>query len=276
MTTDPRNGNERRWLEKNVAMWNARLPLHVNSAWYDLDGFRKGVIILDDIEQAGLGDVEGKSLLHLQCHFGLGTLSCARLGADVTGVDFSHEAIMAARTLAAECGLGASFVEAEVSSLDLGMEFDVCFSSWGVLMWLPDLANWAEAVRRHLRPGGRFFLAEGHPHLFIWDDELGRDGYRPRNPYFRHEEPVADEEASTYVDTSVRLGMPQFRWNHPLCEVVTELAQHGLRIQDLTEYPRIPWQPLPWMVPADQPGFWRVDGDPFPLSFSVIAEKEVY
>ncbi|WP_030198079.1 bifunctional 2-polyprenyl-6-hydroxyphenol methylase/3-demethylubiquinol 3-O-methyltransferase UbiG [Streptomyces sp. NRRL S-87] len=262
------------WLAANEALWDARVPLHADSDWYDLAGFRAGGLALDHIERAGVGDPAGRSLLHLQCHFGLGTLSWARLGADAVGVDFSAAAVERARALAAETGLPARFEQAEVGALDLGRTFDVCFTSWGVLMWLPDLTAWARSVARHLRPGGVFFLAEGHPHLFVWDDEPGRDGYQPRNPYFRHSAPVVDAEAGTYVDTSATLGLPQYRWNHPLSEVVSALAGAGLRITDMAEHPVLPWQPLPWLTPAEQPGFWRIPGDPFPLSFTVTATKD--
>jgi len=262
------------WLASNQAMWDARVPLHTASGWYDLDGFRSGRLALDDLELRGVGDIRGRSLLHLQCHFGLGTLSWARLGADATGVDFSAEAITEARTLAKELDLPAHFEQAEVSTCRLGRTFDVCFTSWGVLMWLPDLGAWARTIAEHLRPGGEFFLAEGHPHLFIWDDERDGAGYLPRNPYFQHGEPVVDAEASTYVDTSRRLGHPQYRWNHPLSEVVTAIADAGLRITELNEHPRLPWKPLSWMVPDQRPGWWRIEHDPFPLSFTLKAVKE--
>jgi SAM-dependent methyltransferase len=256
-------------------MWDARVPIHADSKWYDLDSFRAGALTLDDLELGGIGDVRGRSLLHLQCHFGLGTLSWARRGAEATGVDFSAAAIKTARALAAELELPARFEHAEIGECRLGRLFDFCFTSWGVLMWLPDLKAWAGTIAAHLRPGGTFFLAEGHPHLFIWDDERDGKGYLPRNPYFRHNEPVADREASTYVDTTVQLGHPQYRWNHPISEVITALADAGLRIVELAEHPRLPWKPLSWMVEdAQRPGWWRIENDPFPLSFTVRATKE--
>lgn len=267
-------GSPSSWLASNQWMWDARVPLHAASAWYDVEGFRGGRITLDDLELAGVGDVHGRSLLHLQCHFGLDTLSWARLGADATGVDFSPAAVAQARALAEELGLPARFERAEVAACRLGRTFDICFTSWGVLMWLPDLAAWARTIAAHLRPGGRFFLAEGHPHLFVWDDRRDGAGYLPRNPYFRHQEPVEDEEASTYVDTSQCIGHRQYRWNHPLSEVVTALADAGLRITTLTEHPRLPWKPLTWMVADQRPGWWRIDGDPFPLSFTLTAVRE--
>jgi SAM-dependent methyltransferase len=275
VTNANRRPNDSSWIEANQAMWDARVPIHADSSWYDLDAFQTGALSLDDIERAGVGDIRGRSLLHLQCHFGLGTMSWTRLGADATGIDFSGAAITRARALAADLGLDTHFECAEISECRLNRLYDVCFTSWGVLMWLPDLASWARTIAAHLRPGGRFFLAEGHPHLFIWDDARDGAGYLPRNPYFRHSEPVTDREASTYVDSTVRLGHPQYRWNHPLAEVVTALAEAGLRILELAEYPRLPWKPLAWMIQDPQrTGWWRIKNDPFPLSFTITAIKE--
>lgn len=261
------------WIDENQRMWDARVGHHVHSQWYDLDGFREGDLALDDIERSGVGDVHDCSLLHLQCHFGLGTLSWARLGAESVGVDFSATAIAQARDLAHMLTIPARFVQADVTTLRLGHLFDVVFTSWGVLMWLDDLTAWARTVAAHLRPGGRFFVAEGHPHLFIWDDTTGGT-YRPLNPYFEHRQPVIDPEAGSYVDSRIRLGLPQYRWNHPLSEVVTALTDAGLRITGFREYPRIPWKPLPWMEPTSSSGWWHIPGDPFPLSFSITASKE--
>lgn len=266
--------DQQAWLTANQAMWDARVPLHAASDWYDLEGFRAGRLALDHMELGGVGDIRGRSLLHLQCHFGLGTLSWARLGADATGVDFSPAAVAQARTLAEELHVPARFECADVSTVRLNRTFDVCFTSWGVLMWLPELSGWARTIAAHLRPGGKFFLAEGHPHLFVWDDDRDGSGYLPRNPYFRHREPVEDAEASTYVDTDQQIGHRQYRWNHPLSEVVTALADAGLRITELTEHPRLPWKPLAWMLPDHRPGWWRIDGDPFPLSYTITATKE--
>lgn len=276
MTANPigTEGDPASWVAANRAMWDARVPLHTASEWYDLASFRTGGLTLDDLELAGVGEVQGRSLLHLQCHFGLDTLSWSRLGAQATGVDFSPAAIAQARALAKELTLPARFECADVASCRLERTFDVCFTSWGVLMWLPDLTAWARTIATHLRPGGTFFLAEGHPHLFIWDDERDGAGYLPRNPYFRHREPVQDDEASTYVDTRQQLGHRQYRWNHPLSEVVTALADAGLRITELAEHPRLPWRPLTWMIPDGRPGWWRIDKDPFPLSFTITAIKE--
>src|SRR5579864_4514537 len=159
----------RRYCEANRQMWNAWTPYHVESGFYDVEGFKRGQrrdrAGNDALEIEAVGDVVGKSLLHLQCHFGLDTLSWARRGATVTGVDFSEEAIRAARALAADVGVPAAFIQSDIYELPgrLRGEFDIVFTSHGVLGWLPDLDRWAGVVAHFLRPGGRFCLIEGHP-----------------------------------------------------------------------------------------------------------------
>ena len=158
MSTDHR-------IEVNRRNWNERTPVHVASDFYDVEGFKAGRITLSDLEREGVGDARGRSLLHLQCHFGLDTLSWARLGARVTGVDLSDDAIATARRLNAELGLDARFIRANVFDLPevLDEEFDVVYTAMGVLVWLPDLTAWARVVARHLKPGGLFYLLETHP-----------------------------------------------------------------------------------------------------------------
>ncbi|HLK44205.1 MAG TPA: class I SAM-dependent methyltransferase, partial [Thermoleophilia bacterium] len=152
-------------LAVNRAMWDARVPVHVASDFYNVEGFRRGELSIAPFEPAELGDVAGRRLVHLQCHFGLDTLSLARLGADVTGVDFSPVALDEARRLADETGLLARFVEATVDRARdvLDGNFDIVYTSWGVLVWLPDLGGWARTIAGLLRPGGFVYLVDEHP-----------------------------------------------------------------------------------------------------------------
>ena len=154
----------------NRQNWNERTPVHAASDFYDVAGFKAGRITLTDIERGEVGDVSGKTLLHLQCHFGLDTMSWARLGATATGVDFSEAAIDLARSLNDELRLNTRFIRSDVYGLPdvLDEEFDVVFTSYGVLVWLPDLDRWARTIRRMLRSGGTFYLVEFHPfpHLY--------------------------------------------------------------------------------------------------------------
>ena len=152
-------------LQVNRRNWNERTPVHAASDFYDVEGFKAGRITLRDLERREVGEVSGKTLLHLQCHFGLDTMSWARLGAKPTGVDFSDAAIDLARSLNDELGLGVRFIHSNIYDLPgvLDEQFDIVFTSYGVLCWLPDLDDWARVASNHLKPGGVFYIAEFHP-----------------------------------------------------------------------------------------------------------------
>src|SRR5947209_740824 len=163
------------YMATNRKLWDAWTKIHLDSEFYDVASFRNGErpIRIRDYEREEIGEVAGRSLLHLQCHFGLDTLSWARLGAEVTGADFSGRAIELARSLAGELGLPARFVHSDVYSLPANLqgEFDIVFTSYGVLYWLPDLSRWAEVVAHFLKPGGVFYVVEYHPFSQVFDDE---------------------------------------------------------------------------------------------------------
>jgi SAM-dependent methyltransferase len=268
------------YLAANVALWDELTGIHEKSAYYDVAGFLAGKSSLGRIECEELGPlVEGKSLLHLQCHFGLDTLSWARLGATVTGADFSGKAIALARRLASEAGLPATFVESDIYKLPrvLPGRFDIVFTSWGVLIWLPDLARWARLIADYLDPGGTFYIAEFHPFAFTLDDEadyplVGRDFY------FHRPEPHAWENDGTgsYADPAAHVEAPiQYEWNHPLGEIVTALLEAGLTIDYLHEFPFTPGT-LDWpALVTGEDGATRVRGleEQFPISFTLRATK---
>ena len=166
-----------KYYDVNKKRWNELVDIHAKSDDYDLDGFIAGANSLHSIELDALGDVSGKSLLHLQCHFGLDTLSWGRLGARATGVDFSETAIELARNLAVRVGADAEFINCNVYDLPehLDSEFDIVFTSYGALCWLHDIEAWAGIVSRYLKPGGTFFMAEFHPFMWVFDDEFPSD-----------------------------------------------------------------------------------------------------
>jgi SAM-dependent methyltransferase len=227
-------------------------------------------------DSAELGDVAGKRLLHLQCHFGKDTLSWARLGAEVTGIDFSESAVAAARRLSAESGVPGRFLVAELYDAPsvLGERFDVVYTGVGAINWLPDIAGWARVVAGFLAPGGRFMMREGHPVLWTLDDERESEAELViRYPYFETAEPVRFEEEATYAGEGI-LGHPvQYEWNHGLGEVVSALLDAGLELEALREHRFLEWQGTPHMVPADE-GRWRLpDGqaDLVPLMYTVVA-----
>lgn len=262
----------REYVETNRSLWNRWTPIHEKSAFYDVAGFRAGASTLKPVEVEELGSVEGKSLLHLQCHFGLDTLSWARRGARVTGVDLSDTAIDLARTLAREEGVDARFLRSDLYSLPevLEEEFDVVFTSYGVLPWLPELERWGKVVARHLKPGGTFYLVEFHPMA----EAVDADGRTLRYPYFHAPEPLEMEQHGSYADPSAELSHPAYFWCHTLGDVVCALTGAGLRIEFLHEFPYSVYDTFPF-AEEREPGRWwpRESAGSLPLMFSVRATR---
>lgn len=259
------------YLDKNRALWNARVAAHVNSDFYDMAGFRAGKSSLKPPELRLLGDLSGKSVLHLQCHFGQDTLSLARMGAEVTGLDFSDEAIRTARALAEELQLPASFVCGDLYDAPalLQRQYDVVFTSYGVIGWLPDLNRWAEVVASCLKPGGRFVFAEFHPVVWMLDDELEFMRYS----YF-NVGPIIETEQATYADKSAEIGLESVSWNHGLAEVIGSLLKAGLVLRSLEELDHSPYDIFPGMIET-APGQWQVEKlkGILPLVYTLEAEK---
>jgi SAM-dependent methyltransferase len=245
--------------------------VHVDSAFYDIESFKRGRSSLRPLEREELGDVAGRSLLHLQCHFGMDTLSWARLGARVTGVDFSEAAITQARALAVELGIEANFVCASVYNLPdvLDGQFDIVVSTYGVLGWLPDLDGWARVVAHFLRPGGTFCLVEIHPLIGLFDDV---DGELKLTGSLFDSGPFETESVETYADGLALPSHPEHNWTWPISKTVTALSSAGLRIERLRELPVDVRQRLPSMVQGDD-GYWRLPGDPLPLLFTCVATR---
>jgi SAM-dependent methyltransferase len=262
----------RRLLENRRA-WDLRTKVHLDSAFYDVESFKRGRSSLRPLEREELGDVMGRSLLHLQCHFGMDTLSWARLGARVTGVDFSEEAIAHARALAAELGIEANFVCANLYDLAdvLEGEFDIVVSTYGVLGWLPDLDGWARVIAHFLRPGGTFCLVEIHPIISLYDEI---DGELKLTGSLFDSGPLETESVVTYADGLALPAHPEHNWLWPVSKTVTALSAAGLRIERLRELPVDVRQRLPSMVRADD-GYWRLPGDPLPLLFTCLATRPI-
>lgn len=264
-------GDHRERLHQNRHAWDLRTRVHLETDFYDVGSFRQGASSLRRLEQEELGDVRGRSLLHLMCHFGLDTLSWARLGARVTGADFSEEAIAAARALASELAIDARFVCSDLYALPdvLDDQFDIVVTTYGVLSWLPDIDGWARVVARYLRPGGTFCLVEIHPMMSMVDEVDGRlevtaslfDG----GPF----ESVSDQ---TYADGRSLPPHPIHTWQWPISTVVTALCHAGLRIERLREVPVDVRRRLPGMI-RDADGGWRLPGDPVPVLYSCVATR---
>lgn len=261
----------------NQAHWNAVVPAHAGAASYDVEGFRAGKCTLRPIELEEVGNVSGKSLLHLQCHFGLDSLSWARLGARVTGVDFSEQAIGLAQTLSREAGLEARFVCSDIYDLPkvLTGQFDVVFTSYGVLAWLPDLAGWADVAARFVKPGGSFHMVELHPLAGVFHYDAASGELTWSYPYFSQPEPLRFECADTYAAANAAVGSPvAYEWSHSLGEIVTALIGAGLTIEHLHEFPFSCYQPFPCMT-RDADGWWRLPEQyrDIPMLFSIRARK---
>jgi len=265
-------------IEQNRARWDEVVDIHVASDFYRVAEFKAGHSTLDPIVRSELGDVAGQKILHLQCHFGLDTMSLARLDAKVTGLDFSPKAIAAARKLAEETNINARFVEGRVEQApDLaGTDFDIVFTSWGVLVWLPDISLWTQTIAKCLKPGGRFYMAEGHPILWIFEDqqETYLDNLNVVRSYFL-EGPQRWENPFDYAEPSVSLKHHQSNeWQHGLGEVVTALADAGLRIDFLHEHDSLVWPGIPGMIDNGQREYRAPEGAPrLPFAYSISARK---
>ncbi len=205
---------------------------------YGLAGFKRGETSLKSIELEEVGEVEGKSLLHLQCHFGMDTLSWARLGASVTGVDFSDKAIAVAKSLGDEVGIHARFICSNIYDLPqrLDERFDIVYTSYGVLCWLPDLSKWASVIEGFLKPGGMFYIVEGHPILNIFDNSNAATGFRVAQSYFHKTEPVRWEPEGDYADKNAAVRNPSFEWTHSLSDIINALIGAGLKIEFVHEF----------------------------------------
>ncbi len=264
----------------NRKLWEAWTAVHAEGDFYDLAGFREGGVRLRPEEIDALGDVRGQSLLHLQCHFGIDTLSWARLGARVTGVDFSPAAIRLARELAADVGIDdARFVESNVYQLPVKLsdEFDIVYTSRGVLGWLPDIRGWARVVARFVKPGGRFYISEIHPIVQVFEDEgVGPRELRLTYPYWEHGDPLIFDVHGSYADRAADVGeQKEHGWNHGLGEVVTALIDAGLRIDRLEEHPTLDWATDFLVETAPGSGRFVLPDGPgeLPLMFTLEASK---
>lgn len=262
-----------RYLDANRTRWDALVPVHAASRFYDVEGFLAGRCTLLPYEREALAaEVEGRSMAHLQCHFGLDTLSWARRGAEVTGIDFSGVAIARARELAARAKLPATFVESEVTrasdALD-GRTFDYVFTSWGVLGWLPDLRAWARAVAALLRPGGTFYIVETHPTAWLFEGpELER-----RYGYFYEPEPIREDSPGTYADADAEIGpRVRYSWIYELGHVVSVLLEAGLVIDALEEHDGTCSAIYPTLIRGEDGLFRQPEAAlSLPLSFSLRA-----
>lgn len=264
-------GQEIDYLEINRALWDEKTKHHVGSAFYDNERFLQGASSLKEIELALTGDVAGKTILHLQCHFGQDTLSLARMGAKVTGVDFSDEAIKQARLMNEQLGLDARFVCSDIYSLPENPDelYDMVFTTYGTIGWLPDMQRWAQIVAGHLKPGSKFVFVDFHPVVWMHNSDFSAVQYS----YFNREA-IVETLDGTYADRSAEIQMKEVGWNHDLGEVLQSLLNAGLRLERFAEYDYSPHNCFANTVES-APGRYQVKGleGKLPMVYALVAGK---
>ena len=265
--------DEINYIEINRELWNEKTKHHVTSAFYNMDNgsFLQGKSSLNNIELRLLGDAAGKEVLHLQCHFGQDTISLARLGAKATGVDFSEEAIRNARKLNEQLNLDAEFICCDIYSLpeNLNKQFDIVFTSYGTIGWLPDMKRWALIVSRYLKPGGKFVFVEFHPVVWIFNSDFTMVEYS----YF-NKKAIIETITGTYADRNAPIEKQEIGWNHDLSEVLQNLIEAGLSIKSFNEFDFSPYNCFRDMVETEA-GKFQIKGleGKLPLVYGLTAEK---
>lgn len=260
-----------RYFQTNKENWNQRVDVHSQSEFYNLQEFKKGKSSLNPYEIEALDNVQGKSLLHLQCHFGLDTLSWRRRGAKVVGLDFSEEAIKLARALNQEMNLDAEFVCCNVldTSKHVKELFDVVFTSYGVIGWLPDLKAWGKMIAERLTSKGVFYIVEFHPIVWMFDYQQTP----PKLKYgYMQDEVIYEEYKGTYANKEAEITSKEYGWNHGLGEIVNSLTEAGLFVEYLKEYDESPYNIIPDLVKTKS-GMFSTKEKLYPLIFSLKATK---
>ena len=259
------------YFEVNKDTWNQKVGIHAQSVMYKMDAFKSGETSLMPYELKALGDVKGKSLLHLQCHFGQDTLSWSRMGAKVVGVDLSDEGVKLAKQLNDELKLDADFVCCNVldTTEHIKDTFDIVFTSYGVIGWLPDLKPWAKMIAERLKVGGTFYIVEFHPILWMFDyiDDEVKMKY-----HYSRKEVIYEEYEGTYANQASKMVSKEYGWNHGLSEVVNSLIEAGLQIEYLNEYDESPYDVFPDLIKLDN-GMYKIKDQLFPMIFELKATK---
>jgi SAM-dependent methyltransferase len=261
------------YLQINKEAWNKKVAHHLRSDFYRQKEFIKGASSLQSIELDLLGDVKGKKILHLQCHFGQDSISLARMGAKVTAVDLSDEAIKAAIEINREVGTDVHFICSDIYALPdiLDETFDLVFTSYGVLGWLPDMERWARLIDHYLVEKGKLLLVEFHPAIWMYDEEQKEIKYS----YFNVGE-IVEEYAGSYADREANINSNYVMWNHDLAEVLMSLINNRLEIKLFKEFNYSPYNCFLAMDKIAEGRFQlKGFGDKFPLVYAVLAEKRL-
>lgn len=271
LKTNRKMESDKNYIEINRQSWNNRVETHLKSEFYDLDGFMDGKTSLNEIELNLLGDIKGKTILHLQCHFGQDTISLSRLGAEVTGIDLSDKAIESAKQIAKDTNSNAKFICCDIYDLSnyLDEKFDIVFTSYGTIGWLPDLDKWAKIISRFLKPIGQFVFVEFHPVVWMFDDNFEKIGYS----YF-NSGAIMETENGTYADRNANITQSYVIWNHGISDVLNSLIKNGLEIKSLEEFDYSPYNCFSKTIEFE-PGKYRIKHleNRIPMVFSITAEK---
>ncbi len=262
---------EENYIEINRKSWNNKTETHLKSEFYDLENFIDGKSSLNSIELDLLGDLSGKSILHLQCHFGQDSISLSRLGAKVTGVDLSDKAIESAKEIAKKTNSNAKFICCDIYDLpkNLDKKFDIVFTSYGTIGWLPDLDKWAKIVSSYLKPNGKFVMVEFHPVVWMFDDDFEKIKYN----YF-NSGAIIESETGTYADKTADISQEYVMWNHGFSEVLNNLIKNGLEINSLNEYDYSPYNCF-YKTIEFKPKKFRIEHleNKIPMVYSIVAKK---
>lgn len=258
------------YLEINRKAWNNRVDIHVNSSFYDMDSFLRGKSSVPSLDMELLGDIKEKSILHLQCHFGMDTLSLSREGAKVTGVDFSEKAIAKAKEIRDKLQIDADFICCDISNLPeiINEQFDIVYTSYGVINWLSDLDKWGKTISTLLKPGGKFVLVEFHPILWMFDEKFKHIKYK-----YSRTEPYTVEE-STYTEQGNKTIDKTVTWNYGLSEPINGLAKNQIRIEEVNEHYYSPVNLFGNMIEFEKNRYY-IKGleDKIPITYSIVASK---
>ncbi|MFH1833196.1 MAG: class I SAM-dependent methyltransferase [Candidatus Levyibacteriota bacterium] len=259
------------YLKANKKWWNNVTPIHSSSKLYNLKSFKKGKSSLFSIEQKEIGSVKGKNLLHLMCHFGMGTLSWARLGAITTGVDFSDDSIRLAKKLSKEINTPATFICSDIYKLPkvLNKKFDVIFTSHGVLCWLSNIKKWAKIINHFLKDGGMFYIVDVHPFTNI----LSHD-FKLFYKYFK-KGPYIDDSPGTYTDWNANVKGPTYEWSYTISDVINAFIEEGLKIEYVHEFPFTMYDQFPGFMEKNEKGQYVLKNKKIqvPLLFSLKTSK---
>lgn len=260
------------YIDINKNTWNTKVDIHVESEFYNNEAFLNGKNTIPPTDLHALGNIEGKKILHLQCHFGQDTLSLARLGATVTGIDFSEKAIEVAKKMNQKLGLNATFICCDVYDTlqHITEEYDIVYASYGVIGWLPDLDRWAKVITGSLKPGGKLVFFEFHPVVWMFDNDFTYVQYN----YFK-DDPIKEEETGTYADRYAEIDNSTITWNHSISEVITALVEQNIKLTWFEEFDYSHYACFNNIVEFESNKF-RIKslGNKIPMMYGIVGELE--